>query len=227
MRRTLFNEKRTTQAAAFFLFKAGGKLPVLKLMKLLYLAERESYRQYGEPISGDNLVSMPHGPVLSQTLNLMFQSTPVTGRKGLEEVTPLPNQIIPLKGEVSNRRFSMNGASLNDSDGWNSWIEGREGSDVGLRDLSTIRSPEKDLKELSVGDLEVLSKTWDKYGHFTKFALVNLTHSGECPEWIDPKGSSHPIPMKRLFESLGCTGEFTQAALQHLNEQREMIAALG
>jgi hypothetical protein len=39
----------------------------------------------------------------------MFQSTPVTGRqRHSEELTPLPNVIIPLKGEVSNRsQFSM------------------------------------------------------------------------------------------------------------------------
>jgi len=68
---TLFDEKRTAQAAAFFLHKAGGRLPLLKLMKLLYLAERESLRVYGEPISGDHLVSMPQGPVLSKTLDMM------------------------------------------------------------------------------------------------------------------------------------------------------------
>jgi len=68
---SLFDEKRTAQAAAFFLHKAGGRLSLLKLMKLLYLAERESLRVYGEPISGDKLVSMPHGPVLSRTLDMM------------------------------------------------------------------------------------------------------------------------------------------------------------
>jgi len=68
---SLFDERRTSQAAAFFLNKAGGRLPLLKLMKLLYLAERESLRMYGEPISGDKLVSMPHGPVLSRTLDMM------------------------------------------------------------------------------------------------------------------------------------------------------------
>jgi len=67
----LFDEQRTAQAAAFFLHKAEGRMPLLKLMKLLYLAERESYRLYGEPISGDQLVSMPHGPVLSLTLDMM------------------------------------------------------------------------------------------------------------------------------------------------------------
>ncbi len=41
----------------------------LKLMKLMYLAERESLGRYGFPLTEDALVSMPHGPVLSQTLN--------------------------------------------------------------------------------------------------------------------------------------------------------------
>jgi hypothetical protein len=33
----------------------------------MYLAERLSLQRYGEPITGDKLVSMPHGPVLSMT----------------------------------------------------------------------------------------------------------------------------------------------------------------
>jgi uncharacterized phage-associated protein len=67
MKNLLFDERRTAQAAAFLLFRAGGTLPVVKLMKLLYLAERLSLQRYGEPITGDSLVSMPHGPVLSMT----------------------------------------------------------------------------------------------------------------------------------------------------------------
>jgi hypothetical protein len=49
--------------------------------------------------------SLDHG-----TSPFMFQSTPPSGRQQcLEEVTPLPNKIIPLKGEVSNRSwFLMN-----------------------------------------------------------------------------------------------------------------------
>ena len=43
----------------------------LKLMKLLYLADREAIRMYGRSISEDQAVSMPHGPVLSMTLNYM------------------------------------------------------------------------------------------------------------------------------------------------------------
>jgi uncharacterized phage-associated protein len=63
----LFDERKAAEAAAFLLFKAGGKLPLIKLVKLLYLAERLSLRRHGEPLTGDRLVSMPNGPVLSMT----------------------------------------------------------------------------------------------------------------------------------------------------------------
>lgn len=65
----LFNEKKAAQSAAYFLLSAQEAMPIIKLTKLLYLAERRSYEKYGQPIVGDRLVSMPHGPVLSQTLN--------------------------------------------------------------------------------------------------------------------------------------------------------------
>ena len=65
------DERKTAQAAAFLLHKAGGKLHVLKLMKLLYLSERLSLKRYGDTITGDTFVSMAHGPVLSTTLNFI------------------------------------------------------------------------------------------------------------------------------------------------------------
>ena len=46
-------------------------MSVLKLMKLLYLAERRSFEKFGEPMIGDQLVSMPHGPVLLRTYSHM------------------------------------------------------------------------------------------------------------------------------------------------------------
>lgn len=63
----LFNEKKAAQVAAYFAYRAGGNINVLKLMKLMYLAERESFREFGEPMIGDAMVSMPRGPVLSNT----------------------------------------------------------------------------------------------------------------------------------------------------------------
>lgn len=71
MLKNLFNEKKAAQVAAYFLFRAGEPLSILKLSKLLYLAERGSLEKFGEPMIGDHPVSMPHGPVLSTTLDHM------------------------------------------------------------------------------------------------------------------------------------------------------------
>jgi uncharacterized phage-associated protein len=43
----------------------------IKLIKLLYLADRESFIETGYPITGAKMVSMDRGPVLSEILNLI------------------------------------------------------------------------------------------------------------------------------------------------------------
>lgn len=64
-----YNIKKTAQVAAFFAKQSNGKIAVLKLAKLLYLADREALRLYDRPILFDRFVSMPHGPVTSLTLD--------------------------------------------------------------------------------------------------------------------------------------------------------------
>ena len=67
-----FNEGKATAAAAVLLKKRSRRrMPYLRLMKLLYIAERESLRRRGCPIVGDYYVSMKHGPVLSSVLTLI------------------------------------------------------------------------------------------------------------------------------------------------------------
>jgi uncharacterized phage-associated protein len=67
--RTRFREDKTTQAAAMLLRLRGGQMSHLKLIKLLYLVDREALLQWGRPVTYDWYYSMPHGPVLSFTLN--------------------------------------------------------------------------------------------------------------------------------------------------------------
>lgn len=66
-----FNDKKSAQVAAFFCQKAGGSMPVLKLVKLIYLADRSFMGKCGFPITNDHHVSMPHGPANSLTLNFI------------------------------------------------------------------------------------------------------------------------------------------------------------
>jgi len=43
----------------------------LKLIKLLYLADREALLEWGRPVTTDRYVSMDHGPVVSQIYGLI------------------------------------------------------------------------------------------------------------------------------------------------------------
>jgi uncharacterized phage-associated protein len=54
--------------------RAGGELEYLKLLKLMYLAERESLFSLSNSITGDIFVSMKHGPVMSTTYDLIKQN---------------------------------------------------------------------------------------------------------------------------------------------------------
>lgn len=66
-----FNEQKVTEAAAFLLELRGGCMHYIKLLKLLYIADRQALSEWGIPISDDNYVAMDNGPVLSQTYNLI------------------------------------------------------------------------------------------------------------------------------------------------------------
>lgn len=68
--RLSFNERKATQAAALLLRLRGGRMSYMKLVKLLYLADREALLRWGRPISTDRHVSMDRGPVLSRVLEL-------------------------------------------------------------------------------------------------------------------------------------------------------------
>ena len=67
--RLKYREDKTTQAAARLLKRAGGSMNHMKLVKLLYLAERRALVEWGRPITFDWYFSLPHGPVLSFTLD--------------------------------------------------------------------------------------------------------------------------------------------------------------
>ena len=66
-----FNDRKTAQAAAYLLQLAGGELNYMKLIKLMYVADREMLLAHGMTITGDKMVSMKNGPVLSRVLDFI------------------------------------------------------------------------------------------------------------------------------------------------------------
>lgn len=71
-----FDETKATQIAAYLLRLRGGQMHYMKLIKLMYLADREAILRWGVPITRDRYVSMDNGPVLSRVLNLITDDRP-------------------------------------------------------------------------------------------------------------------------------------------------------
>jgi uncharacterized phage-associated protein len=80
--RLRFNEAKATQLAGALLSLRGGSMSYLKLIKLMYLVDREALLRWGRPVSTDSYVSMNKGPVLSATYDLMTDG-PTPGTKSV------------------------------------------------------------------------------------------------------------------------------------------------
>ena len=64
-----YRATKAAQVAAFFLSKVPQGMDKLKLIKLIYLAERESIRSRGRPMIYDEYYSLKDGPICSNTLD--------------------------------------------------------------------------------------------------------------------------------------------------------------
>jgi uncharacterized phage-associated protein len=67
----MFNIEKLIQTCSYLIKKHGFKMNYTKLIKLLYLADKESLDVTNKSITGDSYVSMKNGPVLSRLYDLI------------------------------------------------------------------------------------------------------------------------------------------------------------
>lgn len=93
-----FNEAKATQAAAILLNLRGGTMSYLKLIKLLYLADREALLRWERPVTTDRWVSMKNGPVVSQIYSLIREE-PMPGEDGVwrSHIQPFGYEVTLIK----------------------------------------------------------------------------------------------------------------------------------
>lgn len=72
MRPFRFNRFKTMQAAAYLLRREPARrMNYMRLIKLLYLAEREILAEAGKPLTGSRVIAVRRGPVLEEVLALI------------------------------------------------------------------------------------------------------------------------------------------------------------
>lgn len=165
-----FQQAKTAQAAALLLKLAGGQMSYMKLIKLLYLTDRRALVDWGRPLTCDRWVSMKHGPVLSNTLNLIKTHPPGAWRQLVSKPTDY---------------------------------------DVRLK----VAEPPQD--RLSEAEVKLLGQVFRKYGHVSKWKLVDMVH--RLPEWRDPGQSMFPINPEDILRAEKWPEEDIQAVLDELD----------
>ena len=64
--RFVFDDRKAAEAAVYLLAQNKGRMKSVKLLKLLYLADRQAFIESGYPITGAKMVSVDTGPALSE-----------------------------------------------------------------------------------------------------------------------------------------------------------------
>jgi len=105
-----FDYKKAIQAINFLSTKEGGKIDKLKVIKLIWLADRYHLRKYGRPIINDTYYAMKLGPVASSAKDILgFNPSSDTEKQYLEKflsLSALNKNVIKSIAEVDTDIFS-------------------------------------------------------------------------------------------------------------------------
>jgi uncharacterized phage-associated protein len=113
--RFVYDRSKADELAGHLLQHSGGSMGMLKLLKLMYLADRASLIETGFPISGDAVVAMDMGPVLSNTYNRLKPEgglgfiTHEPGNVRLDAPPPTDGRLSDYEIEVVRRVFEKFG----------------------------------------------------------------------------------------------------------------------
>ena len=165
------------QIVGWFLKLNNGSMNYTKLIKLMYIADKQALQKYNYTISNDNIVSMKNGPVLSVTYDLIKHTGENKNILGLQEW---------------NKYFTKNNYEL-------SFQENIEDK------ISEILSD--DVLWLSDADIEIIETINNEYKDYTYSDMIDLIHDKNSfpeVEWEKAEISSTSIPLDfvKLMQSL-------------------------
>ena len=101
-----FDQEKSIQAMAYVVSKLGS-VDKVKLMKLIYIANRSHFIRHGYPITGDPQSAMPYGPAPSFCLDLFEENEgPVFACLHLEDTT-ITIKDDPGKGKLADTEVEV------------------------------------------------------------------------------------------------------------------------
>lgn len=171
--RFAFRLDKVVNVLAYFARAGVSDLTKLKAAKLLYLADRYHFIEFGRPISGDRYIAMDLGPVPENTYQLTTRL--IDPDEVVDTAARDAQHVLQVyRGFLHRYRYPV---------------------------LRARRQP--DLSVFSDSEIGALERTVREFGKASARDLVNLTHQHEAYKRADAgraAGSSVPLPYE-LFLS--------------------------
>ena len=104
-----YDEEKATQVAAFLLQQSSNSMDLLELTKIMYNIQREAIKRWSFPITYDEICSMEHGQVLSDTYD---NAKPFNRREYWDEYIGREEDVLFLKkscptGQLNRAEMSL------------------------------------------------------------------------------------------------------------------------
>ena len=197
---SLYDEKKASEVAFYFLMRAralGGSVTKLRLLKWMYLAERLAYQQFGEPLTGDVLTSMQHGPVPDTTRKHIERPAAVAARNGSWE------SVVAVEDGPKHKHQYV---SIRPSCGY---------------------VTADDLRQLSDAEVEMLDEVWMHFGKWNSGQLEKYLHDRRhTPEWKwAPGDKSNPIELETLLGAVGYEEDEISSLVKNIQATESIHAA--
>lgn len=168
----MFQVEKTAQIVGLFLWHCcdtSYTMPYLKLLKLLYFTERKGLLDYGYSITGDKLYSLPHGPILTSTCDLMTGTT--KDLKWSKWIRSVADFSLCLARPINNEDYTESFDLLNK---------------IEIDIVDELYKKYKDLSRWEIRDLthnpDVCPEWSDPHGSATKITLERLFTSNNRTE---------------------------------------------
>ncbi len=190
--RFFYDRSKADELAGHLLQHAGGSMPMLKLLKLMYLADRASLIETGFPITGDAIVAMDKGPVLSTT----YDRLKGTGGLGSISADPPASGLSSFAAAASAPAHAASAPDSAELSGGRGLISYEPGN-------VKLDAPPPEDGLLSDYEIEVARRVFEKFGHMSGQQLADYLHR-HAPEWeAPPTGSSRPIDPAAILRAAG------------------------
>ena len=181
----MFDIEKLTQSVAWLLSKYGGRLNCNKLVKLMYLADKEALKGACVTITKDDYCSLPKGPAAVRLCDLIIGG----GASGSADRD---------SGQAYARSYAADSSRAKHQKEWDALFR-REGDDlVALKDVPRDWISDYEIDALDAVDARFHDMSADEISEWTH-------NPANCPEWRDPHGGRLPITKADILRAIGRT----------------------